>query len=70
MYCPIHQANYQHNYCYYGNDFVIQSIHEVFPSSSELFTSDDIEPTCDYISCYDISCTSTVSLKYVFYIIL
>ena len=29
---------------------------------SELFTSDDIEPTCDCTSCYDIISTSTVSL--------
>ena len=29
---------------------------------SEQFTSDDIEPTCDCTSCYDIISTSTVSL--------
>ena len=42
---------------------VTSSILDVLPCScSKLLTSDDIEPTCDCTSCYDIISTSTVSL--------
>ena len=42
---------------------VTSSILEVLPCScSQLLTSDDIEPTCDCTSCYDVISTSTISL--------
>ena len=41
---------------------VTQSFFEVLPCSSELLTSNDIEPTCDCTSFNDIISTSTLSL--------
>ena len=32
MYCPIHQANYQHKYCYYGNDCYSVPFMKSFPA--------------------------------------